>query len=250
MYKRRIGVGGRNSPVSSAMQKFGIDAVEISVLCSPQNLTPEDNALARAILEIKYIRELNACEGKGLNNAPGGEILNLPVAYIRTEMTPVAVYSLDGELVDTYPTLSACSEKMNVGRGALVKALDNHDMCVGGKYMLVTFGKEPLPSVEPFDRNKLKSHKYEPCAKMRNGDIQPCQRIPGSKTDSTVRHSGWANLINNFEVEQVGKDGIVVARYPSIKDASIHTGIRYSAIWSCVFGKTYSAYGFVWRKAE
>lgn len=66
---------------------------------------------------------------------------------------------------------------------------------------------------------------------------------------SYVRH-GWGkheNLINDFLVRQYNDSGMQKI-YGNIRDASEATGIRYSSICGCIFGRTKTAGGFYWEK--
>lgn len=70
---------------------------------------------------------------------------------------------------------------------------------------------------------------------------------------STYQKKGWGkhkNLNNDFMVAQLTLDGDLVRIFDNIRDASDITGIPYSGIWACVFGRTKKSNGFIWRKYE
>ena len=62
--------------------------------------------------------------------------------------------------------------------------------------------------------------------------------------------SRGGKLILGFAVEQRRFNGVLVARFASIRDASKEPGVPYSQIYACVNGMTRKAAGYVWRKVE
>lgn len=68
--------------------------------------------------------------------------------------------------------------------------------------------------------------------------------------DPVVGKSSWRNLINDFKIEQYTIYGELVGTYNSIKEASQKTGIAYSGIWACVFGRTRKSSGYIWKKVD
>lgn len=63
-------------------------------------------------------------------------------------------------------------------------------------------------------------------------------------------NKGWSKLINDFKVAQYSLEGNLLNIYDSIKQASYMTGIPYSGIWACVFGRTRKSNGYIWRKHD
>ena len=62
--------------------------------------------------------------------------------------------------------------------------------------------------------------------------------------------SRGGKLILGFAVEQRRFNGVLVARFASIRDASRETGVPYSQIYACVKGVTKKAAGYIWQRAE
>lgn len=62
-----------------ALRKFGIDNVDVSVICEISSLCKSDTLLCLSILEIKYIREFDTLHPNGYNSGIGCEILGIPV---------------------------------------------------------------------------------------------------------------------------------------------------------------------------
>ena len=237
LYAREARNGGHSTPVNDAIREFGMDSMEITVLAAPQNLSKEDNALARAILEVKYIRELKATEGKGLNRVPGGEILGLAVSTISTNasnkrrgLCPVVVYSVAGDYVADYATVPECATALGVTPREVESRIDKNTGAILEKYMVRRRRGEEIPL------------KIEPLVKKREPYYTPREK------DTGVRYRQWSQLINDFKIGQYTLDGELVAEFGSINEASHKTGIAYSGIWSCVFGRTKRAGKFFWKK--
>lgn len=72
----------------------------------------------------------------------------------------------------------------------------------------------------------------------------------GNEKVVLTKNRGWSKLINDFRIAQCDLDGDLIEVYDSIKDASYKTGLPYSGIWACVFGKTRKSGGYIWRKYE
>lgn len=238
LYEKEAESEDRHNPVMVAVREYGIDNVRVDVLAAPQNLDKEDMRVTLAILEIKYIRECKACEGAGLNRAAGGEILGIPDEFINTDGTikresPVLVYNLLGELIDEYPSLSACEYHLGLTKGTIAAHIDKN-FAVAGKYIFKKkkYGKV-IQNIEPYRAPERRAPKYDALGEH-----------------VVFESRGWSSLINDFKVAQFTKKGDKVAEFASIKEASKSTGISYSSIWACIFGRGKSAHGFVWRKCE
>lgn len=65
-----------------------------------------------------------------------------------------------------------------------------------------------------------------------------------------MRKKPHKNLRLNERINQFDLNGNFIAQFNSIRDASVNTGIRYSMIYNCVNGATFTAKGYIWRKAE
>lgn len=71
--------------------------------------------------------------------------------------------------------------------------------------------------------------------------------IPKSK-EANRKRSASLRLSISFPVLQLDTDGVVVAAFGSIAEATERTGIRHSGISACCSGKSATAGGFVWRR--
>lgn len=65
-----------------------------------------------------------------------------------------------------------------------------------------------------------------------------------------MRKKPHKNLRLNERINQFDLNGNFIAQFNSIRDASMNTGIRYSMIYNCVNGATFTAKGYIWRKVE
>ena len=64
--------------VTSIIRSFGIDSVDVDVLCRITGMNEVDERLCLNILEIHYISEVNSLEPNGYNTSLGGEIFGIP----------------------------------------------------------------------------------------------------------------------------------------------------------------------------
>lgn len=65
-----------------SLRKFGIDNVDVSVICEISSLCKSDTLLCLSILEIKYIREFDTLRPNGYNSGIGGEIFVVSIGLI------------------------------------------------------------------------------------------------------------------------------------------------------------------------
>lgn len=110
---------GGSSNVNSAIDEFGLDNVDVSILAEVKCRNSVDLELCLSILEIKYIRELGTIHPNGYNVSFGGEVLSIPVEHLTTDSAlieahsssskPVLLYDLDGVFVREYPSISRCA---------------------------------------------------------------------------------------------------------------------------------------------
>lgn len=70
----------------------------------------------------------------------------------------------------------------------------------------------------------------------------------------TQQHLEWCNTPRNEHIQrsvsQYTKQGVFVCTYPSIKDASIKTGVHHTNIASCCRDESKTAGNFLWRYSE
>lgn len=119
----RIGVylkfNGSNKELTTAIEEFGWDNIEITVLSRIDCSDDIDLELCLNILEIKYIRELCTLHPNGYNISFGGECLGIPIEHITTDKDAiqrfsdgskaVLLYDLNGDFVKEYPSIAKCA---------------------------------------------------------------------------------------------------------------------------------------------
>ena len=64
--------------ITHIIRSFGIDSVDVDVLCRITGMNEVDERLCLNILEIHYICELNSVAPNGYNTSLGGEIFGIP----------------------------------------------------------------------------------------------------------------------------------------------------------------------------
>lgn len=110
---------GGSSNVNSAIEEFGLDSIDVSILTEVKCRNSVDLELCLSILEVKYIRELNTVYPNGYNVSLGGELLGIPIEHLTTDSAiigahsssskPVLLYDLDGNFICEYPSISRCA---------------------------------------------------------------------------------------------------------------------------------------------
>ena len=68
---------GKQTGVHRIISEFGLDEIEIEVLCRIVNLPEVEERLCLNILEIHYIKELGTLSPNGYNTSYGGEIFGI-----------------------------------------------------------------------------------------------------------------------------------------------------------------------------
>ena len=144
---------------------------------------------------------------------------------------PVLKYDKEGHYCGMYET--ATDAAVSIGVRAIRKGVLQRG------YLFVDYdGGEIRENIGRIGRGDVRLPRYSAVvASSDNGTL------------STDRASGgWGHLINDFKVGQFGKDGGLVRVFGSINEASYQTGIAYSNIWACVFGRTKTSGGYIWRR--
>ena len=146
--------------VKDAIDRFGLDSLEIDVLRKVSADSKEDLQLCLSILEIKYIREQGCIYPNGYNTSIGGELLGIPADVIETSFgvtssnfgcKPVLVYGIDGKFVKEYPSIARCAYGLGVEEKDVKAVLDKQRL-VKSTYMLKEkrYGKVPK-KILPFE---------------------------------------------------------------------------------------------------
>lgn len=106
------------------------------------------------------------------------------------------------------------------------------------------YPKKIEPYVETI--NKKLGKTYKPMSECDDLDSNETQK-------SYYTKKGWGKhkrLNNDFMIDQYSLNGELINVFDSIRDASDMTGIPYSGIWACVFGRTRKSNGYIWRKHD
>lgn len=161
---------GANKELSSAIEEFGWDSINIGVLSRVDCKDRVDLDLCLGVLEIRYIRELNTLTPNGYNVSLGGECLGIPIEYLTTDKDAikrfndgsraVLLYDERGDFVKEYPSIARCAydngwDEDSV-RGAIGKSKPYRD-----KFFIRFKRYDYIP-------NKIELPKcYEVCEKVR-----------------------------------------------------------------------------------
>lgn len=107
---------GKQTGVHRIISEFGLDEIEIEVLCRIVNLPEVEERLCLNILEIHYIKELGTLSPNGYNTSYGGEIFGIQPElfaygsaavknYYRGNSKAVLRYNLDGSFDKEYASI-------------------------------------------------------------------------------------------------------------------------------------------------
>ena len=331
LYIRNLNDGNINSHCLSAINEFGLENTDWTVLCKVSGMSEDDKVLCLNILEMKYIKKLNTLYPNGYNRTNGGESLRISNGDIDllscgnffNNEKRISMYNLDGIFIREYESISKCAYELGISRKCVSDNVNNRSSSFLGKYILreVVGGSYP-EKIEPFkrtfvtktitnvihkdrvvykdkivyvdkfvDRNIQVNGKkvlkynldgefvceYDSIAKASNSvgrcyvkmDRVTCgyyfklktedkiEKNIGTQHEELKREINMAangvknnnhNLRNDFELEQYSKDGVLISTYWGLRNASEKTGVPYSGIWSCIFGKSKSSGGFLWRR--
>ena len=163
----RVGVYSRfggSSRVDDAISEFGIDSVDIRVLCRVDGLSMVDMELCLSILEIKYIRELGTVYPNGLNVSLGGELLGIPIEHITTDKDTInsllsgnkilLEYDTAGNFVREYPSIARFAYEKGYNENSVRAAVDKMHS-YKGKHILRTKRYDYIPESIEVDEVKV-----------------------------------------------------------------------------------------------
>lgn len=144
---------------------------------------------------------------------------------------PILKYNEDGEFCGEYETMTDAA--MSIGCSHVKKGV-----LTRGYIFFEHDGGEIKQNIGKIEKKKKRLPKYS-------------EALDSISDESlNVQSRGWSNLINDFRVAQYDLSGNLIEIYESIKHASYETGLSYSGIWACVFGRTKKSGGFIWRKYD
>lgn len=105
--------------LASAIDEFGLDAVDVSILREIKCSDAIDLDLCLSLLEVKYIRDLGTLYPNGVNVSIGGECLGIPIECITTDADAiqrynkgskaVLLYDENGDFVREYESIARCA---------------------------------------------------------------------------------------------------------------------------------------------
>lgn len=145
--------------------------------------------------------------------------------------SPVLKYDESGHYCGMYE--SATEAAISIGVSAIRKGVLQRG------YMFVDYdGGEIREEIGPIGRGDTRLPKYSAAVAAADDGTLSIDKV----------NKGWGRLINDFRVGQFGKDGELVRVFDSINEASHRTGLAYSNIWACVFGRTKTSGGYIWRR--
>lgn len=140
-------------------------------------------------------------------------------------------YNADGEFCGEYDTITDAA--LSIGRKSVPKGV-----LVKGYIFFENDGGEIRNNIGKVPKMSVRKPKY----------LEALDGMEDAPSSDKLR--GWSQLINDFKVAQYDLDGNLVHVYDSIRDASYDTGVSYSCIWNCVYGRTRKSRGFIWRKYD
>lgn len=152
----------KSSLCLDALRLHGVDSVSVDILCVLSGLAGSDLLMCLSILEIKYIRELNALHPNGYNVSPGGEYLAIPPEFISTDnyrfqgsSKGILVYDADGNYLSSYPSINRCSYDMGIPEKELLRYLDRPRI-FDGRYIFKFHQYDYIPEkIEPAGFKKV-----------------------------------------------------------------------------------------------
>lgn len=177
-----------------------------------------------------------------------------------TKKQHILRYDMNGDFCGEYDSMKdACRSFTSSASGIACGVYRNG-------YILFKKGDGEIPQkIEPYHvlKNKVMGDYYRPASELEDKSkrVKPVKEsmskkrgrpknISTEETTSLRVYGKYTNINNVFKVEQYDLNGVLVATYDSIRDASSDTGINYANIWACVMGRTKKAHGFVWKRAD
>jgi len=138
--------------------------------------------------------------------------------YHRKIMRQVNKYTLDGDYIETYDSISDAAAANDVFDSGIRACCNRKTRRCGDFIYRFADDEEPVVMEKP----------------------------------SSVRVSkdGKVSYKKRYVIEQYSLDGTLIDTFNTIVEAGEKTGISQSAIWHCVKGHTKTSGGYVWKKAS
>lgn len=160
------GLADGNGGADRAISEFGIENVDIEVLCYVDISNRSDLLISLSVLEIKYIKSEGTLVPNGYNTGVVGEVLGLPAEFY-TALSGVDVhttngsksvlhYDLGGNFVAEYESVERCAYDLGVPSKDVSDFLNSSRRVFRGEYMLMfkRYGEVPA-NIAPYEPKLL-----------------------------------------------------------------------------------------------
>ena len=181
---------GKQTGVHRIISEFGLDEIEIDVLCRIVNLPDVEERLCLNILEIHYIKELGTLSPNGYNTSYGGEIFGIQPElfaygsdavknYYRGNSKAVLRYNIDGSFDKEYASIGEAAYDTGISEDKIRAAIKKRKSLHGSFILCRKRGLE-IPerlSVEQYNIVKKKKVITEVVVKTKEYTryvISPC----------------------------------------------------------------------------
>lgn len=181
---------GRMSGVYRVISEFGLEDIEIEVLCRVSGMSEVEERLCLNILEIYYIKELDTLLPNGYNMSYGGEIFGIKPEmfsyggsaiknFYRGNSKAVLRYNLDGSFDKEYLSISEAAYDTGISEDKIRAAIKKHKS-LHGSFILCRKSGNIIPekiSVEQYNIVKKQKVVTEVVVKTKEYTryvISPC----------------------------------------------------------------------------
>jgi hypothetical protein len=138
--------------------------------------------------------------------------------YHRKITRQVNKYTLDGEYIETYDSISDAARANETFESSVRACCNRKTRRSGGFIYRFADDEEPVVMEKP--------------------------------VSVRVSKDGKVSYKKRYVIEQYSLDGTLLDTFNTIVEAGEKTGISQSAIWHCVKGHTKTSGGYVWKKAS
>jgi group I intron endonuclease len=214
----------KDCPVlAAAMNKYGIDKFkfEVLIICFDED---------RHKYEKEYIKKYNSQRPNGYNILDGGQYGGSRLGTKLSEETKTKVSKALKEFHKDNPNNF---EKYREKHSMVMKNSEKWKQSMAERIL----PKYTISSKSDAVKEKIRE------------SVKKYFETNGSCTNKK-KHSKIMTKINGRSVEQYSKDSELIARFDSIKHASVHTSAKRSSIQAAAAGRIKMAGGFIWKYAE
>lgn len=194
--------------------------LEFSIL----EFTDNFSTRKRRFLESQFIKDYR---NKGFNLLNKESKTDLVNNYYCNESRPVLQFSLEGNFINQFASISEASKNLNYS-GATISNAATGTVLSANKYLWIykdNFSKELL-------QEKIETYRLRMLAKQ-----QAC--------------ANTARLFRSKKISQFSKSGEFIKTWDSSREIQRELNIEHSNIIKCALGMKYkSAGGYIWKYAE